>query len=233
MKVTLLNHSENPERMVALAARVCYDKEGDIEKIVETLTPENVDKFVKHMLSLPQHGTPFESPVFTFGIEGISRSCSHQLVRHRIASIDQRSQRYCNEAMFDYVTPNSIANNEEAKDIFDKTMNVIQASYDTLTTKYNIPKEDARAVLPNACCTSLVLTMNLRSLYHFFNLRCCTRCQSELREVAYRMLVLCKEVSPLLFSKAGASCDTLGYCPEGKMTCGRKPTLDKLGVKNG
>lgn len=228
MKVTLLNHTLNPEQMIAIAARVCYDKDGDIDNIKETLTPEKTEAFVKRMMELKNHGTVLEHAIFTFGIEGVSRSLSHQLVRHRIASYDQRSQRYCREGQFDYVVPKKIASNPAAVTAFRKAMEDAQKAYDLLVNKYGVHQEDARAVLPNACCTSLVMTMNLRSLAHFFELRCCTRAQEEIRELANKMLALCKEVSPLIFDSMGPACKQKGYCPEGRMSCGAYPTLDKL-----
>jgi len=227
MKVKLLNYTPEPEKMLAMAARICYDKDGNIDSISEKMTAETVEKYVKKMLQLPAHGSVREHASFTFGIEGVSRALSHQLVRHRIASYDQRSQRYCNESGFDYVVPKTVSAIPAAAIFFQKAMENIQSSYDVLVNKYKIPKEDARAVLPNACCTSLIMTMNLRSLFHFFALRCCTRAQSEIREMANQMLVLCKEVSPLIFNYAGPSCVQLGYCPEEK-SCGRCKTLEEL-----
>ena len=232
MKVTLLNYTKEPERMIATAARICYDKTGSFEEINNSFTDEKIEKFLNKMLTMSQHGTVLEHCVFTFGIEGISRASSHQLVRHRMQSVDQRSQRYITEDRFDWVIPPSIANNKEAECGFNLIMDTIQEAYNKLITEYNIPKEDARALLPNACTTSLIVTMNIRSLFHFFNLRCCTRCQSELRTVANEMLKLCKEVSPIIFKNAGASCVQNGFCPEGKMSCGAYPTLEELKCKN-
>ena len=228
MKVKLLNHTPEPDKMVAAAARICYDKEGNIDNIMENLTPEKVEKFLNRMMELKNHGTPFEHPTFTFGIEGISRSCSHQLVRHRIASYDQRSQRYTKAHQFDYVVPDKIAKDPAAVTVFRHAMEDAQKAYDLLVSKYDVHQEDARAVLPNACCTSLVMTMNLRSLYHFLELRTCARAQDEISTLAREILKLCKEVSPLLFKNAGPTCKSMGYCPEGHMSCGAAPTLDEL-----
>lgn len=227
MKVRLISYTQCPEAVVAAAARVCYDKDGDIENIMESLTPDKTVKFIQRMMELKNHGTPFEHPVFTFGIEGVSRALSHQLVRHRIASFDQRSQRYCDEKQFEYVVPAKVAANPAAADIFRKTMEDINKAYKALVDQ-GVPREDARAVLPNACCTSLIMTMNLRSLAHFFSLRCCNRAQAEIREMANKMLELCRQVSPLIFDGMGAACKQIGYCPEGRMSCGAYPTLDKL-----
>jgi thymidylate synthase (FAD) len=149
------------------------------------------------------------------------------LVRHRIASYDQQSQRYVSSSQFEYVTPDKIAKNADAKTLFDNTMQDLQKTYDQLI-ELGIAKEDARAVLPNACATRLIVTMNARSLFHFFGLRCCVRAQSEIRQMANEMLKLCKEVAPQIFANAGANCEQLGYCPECDMCCGRAPTIHKL-----
>lgn len=228
MKVVLLNHTPEPEKMVAAAARVCYDKDGDIENIMETLTPEKVDKFIKKMMELPAHGTPWEHCTFTFGIEGISRSCAQQLTRHRHMSFDMRSQRYTKAHQFDYVVPKKIAQDPAAVTAFRRAMEDAQKSYDLLVNKYGVHQEDARAVLPNACCTSLVVTANLRALAHFASLRLCARAQGEISELARKMIAACREVSPLIFDRMGPTCKTLGYCPEGHMSCGAYPTLDKI-----
>ena len=140
-----------------------------------------------------------------------------------------RSQRYCSEDGFDWVTPPSIANNKEAECGFNLIMDTIQEAYDRLITEYNIPKEDARAILPNACCTRMIMTMNVRELFHFFNERCCSSAQLEIRTLAYKMLELCKGVAPALFKNAGAKCISLGYCPEEKKrSCGKMPTYNEL-----
>ena len=108
-------------------------------------------------------------------------------------------------------------------------MDTIQEAYDRLITEYNIPKEDARAILPNACCTRMIMTMNVRELFHFFNERCCSSAQLEIRTLAYKMLELCKGVAPALFKNAGAKCISLGYCPEEKKrSCGKMPTYNEL-----
>lgn len=162
-------------------------------------------------------------------------NCSHQLVRHRIASYSQKSQRYVNETQFEYVTPEVIANDPISKDIYDDTMALLQSRYDIIRSaiiesyvKDGIDRkaaekkanEDARMVLPNACCTSIVVTMNIRSLFNFFKHRCCNRAQWEIRDVADEMLRQCMEVAPNIFKYAGPDCVTKGKCSEGKMSCG-------------
>ncbi len=240
-KVTLLAHTPNPEATVAAAAKLCYSP-ATIESIQEGLTPEKTASFVE-MLSEIGHESPIEHVSFTFGVEGISRACSHQLVRHRIASYSQKSQRYVNEDSFEYIIPPEVEAIPEAKEEFIRQMEAIDKGYkqlaDLLTQKHTeafmaegldektaLSKakkkaiEDARFLLPNACETKIVVTMNARSLMNFFRHRCCNRAQWEIKEVADQMLALVKEVAPNLFKKAGPSC-IAGGCPEGKMTCGK------------
>jgi thymidylate synthase (FAD) len=142
---------------------------------------------------------------------------THQLVRHRIASYTQQSQRYvAYDTLDNYITPPSIANNAEARKIFDGALKSVSEAYEKLL-KMQIPKEDARFILPNAAKTNVIVTMNARELRHFFNLRCCARAQWEIREVATEMLRQAKKVAPVLFENTGPSCVELGYCLEGKM----------------
>jgi thymidylate synthase (FAD) len=163
------------------------------------------------------HASVIEHASFTFSIEGVSRAMTHQLVRHRIASFTQQSQRYVTyDTLEKYVTPQSISENAEAKDIFDRTLERISETYQKLLNM-GIPKEDARFILPNAAKTNIIVTMNARELLHFFNLRCCARAQWEIRETAIEMLRQAKKATPALFENAGPSCVQLGYCLEGKM----------------
>ena len=216
MKVTLLTHTPEPEKLVAAAARLCYS-DKQVSEIMDNFTEEKVEKFIDKLVALG-HESPLEHVSFTFGIEGISRACSHQLVRHRIASYSQKSQRYVNELQFDYVTPETIINNAVLRNKYECLMEDIQDFYDELITG-GIPKEDARMILPNACETSIIVTMNVRTLLNFFKHRDCNRAQWEIRGVAREMMKLCKEVAPKLFAKAGASC-RYGKCSEGEMSCG-------------
>lgn len=226
MKVTLVTHTPNPEQLIACAAKLCYS-ESDIDSILSGLTSEKSENFI-NMLSDLGHESPFEHVTFTFAAEGISRACSHQLVRHRIASFSQKSQRYVNESNFSYVTPDAIQKNYAANKIFISTMDQIQKNYDIIKQLLisdgidtKAAQENARSILPNACETSLIFTMNVRSLYNFFKLRCCNRAQDEIRELAWLMLKECIKVSPVLFKNAGPACLKHGICPEGKMTCGK------------
>ena len=234
MKVTLLEHTPNTEKLIATAAKLCYS-DSDVDHLQEDLTDEKVKSFLDMLMSIG-HESPIEHATFTFAIEGISRSCSHQLVRHRIASYSQKSQRYVKEFMFDYVIPPSIESDDVVTDIYIETMELLQYRYDiirdALVKKYTSggmdPKdaakkanEDARFVLPNACCTSIIVTMNIRSLFNFFNHRCCNRAQWEIRAVAEEMYKLCMNVAPTIFKYTGPSCVVTGKCPEGKMSCGK------------
>jgi len=225
IKVKLLDYTPEPERVVAMAARLCYSASG-AEELAERLSNDQVKKMVRRMVKLG-HGSTLEHASFTFGVEGVSRVLTHQLVRHRIASYDQQSQRYVAAHGFQYITPPSIAGNDTAKVKFDQLQQEIRRLYDELTA-LGVPKEDARYVLTNATETKILITMNARSLMHFFNLRCCYRAQWEIRELAYKMLAEVKQVAPTLFHNAGASCVNTGRCPEGDLTCGHFAEMIKL-----
>lgn len=216
MKVTLITHTPNPELVIASAAKLCYSS-SDIETLMNGLTTEKVEAFIKKLADLG-HQSPLEHCTFTFGIEGVSRALSHQLVRHRIASYSQKSQRYVKEGQFEYIVPPSISGNTTNSVIFEDFMEYCQQTYDYLIEN-GVPAEDARFVLPNACETKLITTMNIRALLHFFDERCCNRAQWEIRQMADEMLGICKEKAPNIFAKAGASC-VRGKCKEGKMCCG-------------
>ena len=156
-----------------------------------------------------------EHMYFTFYIEGISRACSHQLVRHRIASYTQRSQRHRDDDDFDYIIPDSIRHNVDACDLYEEVMDEIDCCYQLLID-YDIPREDARYILPNACATDIMVTMNVRALREFFQKRCCRLAQWEIREVANEMLRMCHDIYPELFEGCKGFCggdyDVLG-CP--------------------
>jgi len=172
------------------------------------------------------HHSVIEHAVFSFSVKGVSRALTHQLVRHRIASFSQQSQRYVKIGDPDVVTPPSIRKEREKEEKFTRLMEDIWGLYRELAQL--VPVEDARYVLPNATRTNITITMNARSLLNFFSIRCCTRAQWEIRELACRMRELVKERAAVIFQKAGASCEMLGYCPEGEKSCGRYPTLEEL-----
>lgn len=240
MKVKLLAHTPEPEKVISMAAKLCYSAVG-VDQIEENLTDESVDKFLNMLINIG-HESPLEHVSFTFAVEGISRACSHQLVRHRIASYSQQSQRYVKLDQFEYIVPPEIEAVKEAKEVFIQAMEEDQKSYDKLVdilfdkhynnmikdgknekeAKRQAEKksiEDARYVFPNACETKVVFTMNTRSLYNFLNHRCCERAQWEIRELSIEMLRQLKQVAPILFKNIGPKC-VKGPCPEGNMTCG-------------
>ena len=240
-KVTLITHTPDPEMTIASAARLCYSP-ATIAQVQEKLTPEKAGEFVEMLAGLG-HQSPIEHAVFTFGIEGVSRALLAQITRHRIASFSVQSQRYVRLDDFRYVIPPEIEAIPEAKAAFIESMNEDAQRYLDLVQKLEdghtarlmaegMPEkqarakaskqanEDARFVLPNACETKMVVTMNARSLQNFFHLRCCSRAQWEIRALAEEMLRLVYPVAPHLFAKAGPACVS-GPCPEGKMCCGR------------
>ncbi|MHB8171907.1 MAG: FAD-dependent thymidylate synthase [Thermincolia bacterium] len=221
MRVELINHTPEPEKTVAAAARLCYSPVGAAQ-LMEDFTEGKAEHFLDMLMKLG-HMSPTEHVTFTFAIEGVSRALSHQLVRHRIASYSQKSQRYVNEEQFTYVIPPTIEANPRAKAVFVEKMAEIHKAYEELSLV--VPKEDARYVLPNACETKLVATFNCRSLYNFFQHRCCRRAQWEIRELAHKILSEVKKVAPRLFARAGAMCINDRVCPEGSMSCG---LLEKL-----
>ena len=224
MKVTLLTHTPEPEKIVAAAARCCYSND-DPNNLLEEMTDEKAAKFLQKLTNLG-HQSPLEHVSFTFAISGVSRALLAQITRHRLASFSVRSQRYCGFNSSDFIEPPSVTKSN-IKNIFDTALAQSKSNYDDLI-EAGIAKEDARMLLPNAAATSMVLTMNARELLHFFSLRCCTRAQWEIRDLANEMVKLVKKIAPNLFVKAGAACDQLGYCPEGKFSCGRAPSLDKI-----
>ena len=209
MKVVLVRHTPDPDKSVALSARLCYSPVG-VTELQEKMSDEEAARLVR-MLVRMGHFSPIEHVTFTFAIEGVSRVLTHQLVRHRIASYSQQSQ--------------AIAAIPEAKAKFEACMQNLQDLYNDLTDHYGIANEDARYVLPNAAETKIVCTFNARSLYNFFNLRCCNRAQWEIRELAWKMLMECRKVAPVLFEKAGPDCVAKGTCKEGKMSCGILPKV--------
>ena len=212
--VILIAHTPEAEKVVAMAAKICYAKNVSIKKLQKKINDNDVSAFITKLLE-SGHESPFEHISFTFGIEGISRACSHQLVRHRMASFSQRSQRYCFEDGFNYIEPEDINENEDK--IFRDFMRHSKEVYSKLIDK-GVKPEDARMVLPNACETKIIVTMNARELLHFFKLRCCKRAQKEIREVAFMMKNICRKVAPNIFQYAGPNC-LKGYCTEGENSC--------------
>ena len=219
MTVRLIAHTPEPEKVVAAAAKLCYS-DAHITDLLDGLTEEKTAKFLT-MLSDLGHASPIEHASFTFGIEGVSRTLLAQITRHRIASFSVQSQRYVRLDDFHYVIPPEIEAIPEAKAAFLESMDEEGMPEKQARAKASKQaNEDARFVLPNACETKMVVTMNARSLQNFFHLRCCSRAQWEIRQLAEEMFRLVYPVAPHIFSKAGPACVS-GPCPEGKMCCGR------------
>ena len=217
MHVELLYHTPDPERAIATAARLCYAPVGAAE-LLETMPEDRVRSVLSTVIG-SGHLSTLEHASYTFAVDGVSRALTHQLVRHRLASYNQQSQRYVKFADgVPVVKPASIEQNDEASDLFDKTVAAVEAAYARLL-ELGVPAEDARYLLPNAAESKIVITMNVRELLHFFSLRCCNRAQWEIRELAWRMLELARPTAPFIFVDAGPGC-VRGACPEGKMTCG-------------
>lgn len=217
MRVRLLFHTPDPEKVVYLAARLCYSKlsVSELEKEANHKSPVELIRRLK----ASGHHSVFEHATFTFSLEGISRVATHQLVRHRIASYSQRSQRYVDESAFDYVVPPSVKAKPEAKRLFEEFVEHSREVYKRLV-EMGVDREDARFLLPQAVETKIIVTMNARELMHFFTLRCCNRAQWEIREVAKKMLSEVKRVAPVLFEDAGPAC-LRGPCSEGEYSCGK------------
>ncbi len=233
LKVILISHTPNPEKVVAAAAKMCYSNSG-AENILDKLDEEKTTKFLEHLTSLG-HESPLEHITFTFAVEGVSRALLAQLTRHRMASYSVKSQRYVEEADFEFVTPPEISENPDAHALYLQTMAQIGEAYEKLTDvlyqKHVLTMdeksarkkaiEDARFVLPNACETKLIMTFNARSLLNFFQHRCCNRAQWEIQALADAILWKVREVAPVIFAHAGPKCVN-GACPEGSMSCGKR-----------
>jgi len=225
MEVKLIAHTPDPDRVCAAAAFTSW-KKLSTRKLFESLDDEEAKAFLEKVLGFG-HLSVTEHASFTFSVRGISRACSHQLVRHRMASYTQQSQRYVKfkKDQVRYVVPKSVKESPY-RERYDRLMKDIAGFYEEMCQV--VPAEDARYILPNAVETNIVVTMNARELNHFFGLRLCERSQWEIRELAERMLEEVKKVAPTLFAKAGPRCEALGYCPEGELSCGRMPTKEDV-----
>lgn len=221
MKVELTRITNDPILAIEEAASNCYNSEvtGD-------------GKIMKHCIK-SGHTSVTEFCDFTFHIEGVSRALSHQLVRHRMASYAQRSQRYCSEDGFEYVTPKAIKNrNQEVEDLYKDIIQQIQVAYKELQS-LGVSNEDARMVLPNACTTCIEVKMNLRALMNFMNERLCSCAQWEIRELAMKMRNAIIEKVPELAEYLVPKCEKYGkeygFCNESKSrSCGRHPRLEEI-----
>ena len=219
MKVRLINYTKDPEKIVAQSARLCYSASG-IDELKEKLTDKSTTSLIKKIIKLG-HYSVLEHATFTFAIEGISRVTSHQMVRHRLASFSQQSQRYVkmSKEEFPYIVPKSIAKDEKLNKIFINAIKELDGIYHLLLDQC-IEAEDARYILPQAVTTKMILSANARELLLIFKLRCCNRAQWEIKEVAMNMLKEVKDIAPTIFENAGPPC-ILGTCPEGELSCGK------------
>jgi len=215
MNVKLIGFTPNPEKLPGMAAKLTHSisKPENLEKSSE----KELKEILEYVMKLG-HTSVIEHSSFTFAISDVSRSLTHQLVRHRIASYAQQSQRYVNLNTPNYVTPPKIKKDKKMKKAYDKTMQNIWKEYNKLL-ELGIPAEDSRYVLPNAACTNIIVTMNARSLLNFFELRCCMHAQWEIRQLANKMLKEAQKVAPIIFKNAGPICKSKGICPENKKDC--------------
>ena len=216
MDVRLLYHTPDPERAIAAAARLCYAPVGAAD-LLETMTEKSVHSVLKTVIT-SGHTSTLEHASYTFAIDGVSRAMTHQLVRHRLASYNQQSQRYVSYDDPAFIVPPEVDADPDSRELFLNSCGEAFLAYRALLDS-GVAAEDARYLLPNAMETKIVVTMNVRELLHFFELRCCKRAQWEIREVAHRMLGLVEPTAPYIFLDAGAACRR-GPCPEGTMTCG-------------
>lgn len=233
LRVTLLQHTPDPERAVASAGRLCYAPVGAAE-IRAGMSAEDVSRLVRALVRSGHHSA-LEHAGFSFAIDGISRACSHQLVRHRVASYSQQSQRYVRfSSEEEFVVPPEILASGEAREVFFQAMDDARRAYERLV-EIGLAEgrgresafEDARFVLPNAAETKIVVTMNARELRHVISVRCCRRAQWEINRLFWVIRHLVAQAAPVLFEKTGPGCMT-GGCPEGKMSCGRPYTEDEI-----
>ena len=247
MMVRLIAHTPNPEQVVAAAAKLCYS-DCSIQDLMDGLDEESSRKFLQKLASMG-HESPTEHANFTFAIEGVSRSLLAQITRHRIASFSVQSQRYVRLDSFEYVTPPELEGADEAMSAFVEAMDaqakeycrvaallkekhiqaLMQQEMDEKEAARKAEKmaiEDARFILPNACTTKMIVTMNARSLNNFFRHRCCNRAQWEIRALAEEMLRQVHQVAPTLFEYSGPPC-VKGPCPEGKMSCGKAAEMKR------
>ena len=213
-----MSYTPNPDELIAASARICY-RDIAAKELLQA-EEESLSRKLIAELFASGHMSAFEHVSFTFGIDGLSRVASHQLVRHRLASFSQQSQRYVSmspdpEAV---IIPPNIKANPDALRLYSEAVRHSQETYRELCAM-GIPKEDARFILPHGHSTRLIMTMNARELHHFFGLRLCRRAQWEIRELARKMLILCREKAPVIFDMAGPGC-MFGKCNEAR-TCGK------------
>ncbi len=218
MKVELIHYTKNPVAAIEEAASTCYDSQITDGRIM------------RHCYKSGHHSV-LEFADFSFRVSGVSRALTHQLVRHRMASYAQRSQRYCVEDGFEFVTPASVAKNDAANEVYRQTVETVKKAYADLM-EMGIAAEDARMLLPNACCTEICVKMNLRELIHFCNERLCACAQWEIRAMAREMVREVTAVAPQLKEFLVPKCEAhapYNFCTESKSrTCGRHPVISDV-----
>jgi len=218
--VNLINAPENPLKLIYLSCRTCYSADYPYKIWEKDADEEKMLKLVKKVLQSGHHST-IEHCQYTFTISGVTRACTHQLVRHRHMSFSQKSQRYVvEEGQFEYITPPTLKNGELHAE-YDSLMRKIAELYEKMIEK-GIPAEDARFILPNAATSSLVTSLNLREMIHLANLRLCVSAQHEIRKLVKKMCKLVVEKEPWLGEYLVAKCEKNGYCDEIR-SCGRFP----------
>lgn len=217
MEVSLLSYPNvDPVKICATAAHMCTNSDEN-HKLPKDFTLVEADKLVRRVLKMG-HESIAEHVNLTFKISGISRACSHQLVRYRVASYSQQSQRYVHNEEPDYVVPSRIKELGQ-EDRFKQAMENAWAMYRALEIA-GVHQEDARYVLPNATTTNITVTMNARELRHIARQRLCNRAQWEIRDLVRLMVDQVNEVAPVLLEDIGPACFN-GDCPEGKLSCGK------------
>jgi thymidylate synthase (FAD) len=219
VQVTLINYTPNPELVVAAAARLSYSP-ARAGEILENLNPEQADGLLRRLIS-SGHFSPFEHVSFTFSIEGVSRVTSHQLVRHRLASYTQQSQRYVSLKKLHYIIPPTISSRPQLEARFKQAVEAAHQLYRDMLDA-GIPAEDARYVLPSAVETQLVMTMNARELMHACSLRLCCRAQWEIVQLFEKTKAEVERVAPRIGAELNPKCYRLGYCDE-RESCGLFP----------
>ena len=219
LQVSILSHTDKPLETIYKAARQCYSA-GSVADM-EPASREKMADLIRRCIR-SGHTSVLEHVSFTFAISGVSRALSHQLVRHRMASYSQQSQRYVKAGELEYVCPPSLHESlSEEISYFFSSMTAAECAYRDMLAA-GVPAEDARFILPNATATNIVMTMNCRALLHFFEERCCRKAQWEIHRLAMRMMDCMVDELPEVFNFAGPKCRRLGYCPEDK-GCGMYP----------
>lgn len=230
MKVVLLTHTPEPEKITTAAALLCYQKGGP-EEAYKKAGNEKLRNRLFNELIRQGHGSVLEHATFTFGISGISRACSHQLIRHRMGAFNQQSQRYVNVGDEDYfVLPPSLDEarfREISKQIVDYYNSEVKALLARGKTAEQA-QEDARFIIPNAGKTNIIWTTNLRNLIHVAHYRLCTRSQWEIRRLMGLLAKEMEQTFPQIAQYLVPKCDFYLYCDEGQRTCGRKPLKENI-----